>query len=129
MGNAAGILECSEDELVSSDLTGNPASSIFSWARARIEGRQVKVVAWYDNKWGVSNRVIDTPSDLLPLVDRNLGVAADAGAADSAPVQVSGANARLAYVLSQRWPADRPQHAATCAPTRCAYGSVRLALV
>ncbi|MYS21845.1 glyceraldehyde-3-phosphate dehydrogenase (NAD+) [Streptomyces sp. DvalAA-14] len=59
-GPLAGILEYSEDALVSSDITGNPASSIFDSALTRVHGRHVKVVAWYDNEWGFSNRVIDT---------------------------------------------------------------------
>ncbi|WP_345802851.1 type I glyceraldehyde-3-phosphate dehydrogenase [Microbacterium sp. AZCO] len=59
-GPLAGILEYSEDPLVSSDITGNPASSIFDAALTRVDGRHVKVVAWYDNEWGFSNRVIDT---------------------------------------------------------------------
>ncbi|MGH1555489.1 hypothetical protein ACRAWF_37725 [Streptomyces sp. L7] len=45
---------------VSSDITGNPASSIFDSALTRVDGRHAKVVAWYDNEWGFSNRVIDT---------------------------------------------------------------------
>lgn len=59
-GPLAGILEYSDDPLVSSDITGNPASSIFDSALTRVDGRHVKVVAWYDNEWGFSNRVIDT---------------------------------------------------------------------
>ncbi|WP_431279452.1 type I glyceraldehyde-3-phosphate dehydrogenase [Leifsonia poae] len=59
-GPLAGILEYSEDPLVSSDITGNPASSIFDSALTRVEGRHIKVVAWYDNEWGFSNRVVDT---------------------------------------------------------------------
>jgi glyceraldehyde 3-phosphate dehydrogenase len=59
-GPLAGILEYSDDPLVSSDITGNPASSIFDAALTRVEGKHVKVVAWYDNVWGFSNRVIDT---------------------------------------------------------------------
>ncbi|SCF35179.1 glyceraldehyde 3-phosphate dehydrogenase [Micromonospora matsumotoense] len=59
-GPLAGILEYSEDELVSSDITGNPASSIFDAALTRVDGRHIKVVAWYDNEWGFSNRVVDT---------------------------------------------------------------------
>jgi glyceraldehyde 3-phosphate dehydrogenase len=59
-GALAGILEYSEDALVSSDIVGNPASSIFDSALTRADGRHVKVVAWYDNEWGFSNRVIDT---------------------------------------------------------------------
>ncbi|MGC0363227.1 glyceraldehyde 3-phosphate dehydrogenase [Rhodococcus sp. 27YEA15] len=59
-GALAGILEYSDDALVSSDITGNPASSIFDSELTRVDGRHVKVVAWYDNEWGFSNRVIDT---------------------------------------------------------------------
>jgi glyceraldehyde 3-phosphate dehydrogenase len=59
-GPLQGILEYSEDPLVSSDITGNPASAIFDSALTRVEGNHVKVVAWYDNEWGFSNRVIDT---------------------------------------------------------------------
>ena len=59
-GPLAGILEYSDDPLVSSDITGNPASSIFDAALTRVDGKHVKVVAWYYNEWGFSNRVIDT---------------------------------------------------------------------
>ncbi|MGN6445173.1 type I glyceraldehyde-3-phosphate dehydrogenase [Amnibacterium sp.] len=59
-GSLAGILAFSEDPLVSSDIVGDPASSIFDSALTRVEGRHVKVVAWYDNEWGFSNRVVDT---------------------------------------------------------------------
>ncbi|HWD62382.1 MAG TPA: type I glyceraldehyde-3-phosphate dehydrogenase [Humibacter sp.] len=59
-GPLKGILEYSDDDLVSSDITGSPASSIFDSALTRVDGRNVKVVAWYDNEWGFSNRVVDT---------------------------------------------------------------------
>lgn len=59
-GPLAGILEYSDDPLVSADITGNPASSIFDAELTRVDGRHIKVVAWYDNEWGFSNRVIDT---------------------------------------------------------------------
>lgn len=59
-GPLAGILEYSEDALVSSDIVGNPASAVFDSALTRVDGRHIKVVAWYDNEWGFSNRVIDT---------------------------------------------------------------------
>jgi glyceraldehyde 3-phosphate dehydrogenase len=59
-GPLAGILEYSDDDLVSSDITGNPASAIFDSALTRVDGRHIKVSAWYDNEWGFSNRVIDT---------------------------------------------------------------------
>ena len=59
-GALHGILEYTEDPLVSSDITGNPASAIFDAALTRVDGRHIKVVAWYDNEWGFANRVIDT---------------------------------------------------------------------
>ncbi len=59
-GRLKGILEYSEDALVSSDIVGNPASSIFDSELTRVDGRHIKVVAWYDNEWGFCNRVIDT---------------------------------------------------------------------
>ncbi len=55
-----GVLVYSEDPLVSSDIVGHPASSIFdSGATMVMKGRTVKVVSWYDNEWGYSNRVVD----------------------------------------------------------------------
>jgi glyceraldehyde 3-phosphate dehydrogenase len=59
-GGLAGILDYAEDPLVSSDITGEPASAIFDAALTRVHGTHVKVVAWYDNEWGFSNRVVDT---------------------------------------------------------------------
>ena len=59
-GELAGVLEYSEEPLVSSDIVGNPHSSIFDADLTRVDGKHVKVVAWYDNEWGFSNRVIDT---------------------------------------------------------------------
>jgi glyceraldehyde 3-phosphate dehydrogenase len=56
----AGILDYAEDPLVSSDITGEPTSAIFDAALTRVHGTHVKVVAWYDNEWGFSNRVVDT---------------------------------------------------------------------
>ena len=59
-GALAGILEVSDHPLVSSDITGQSASAIFDSALTRVDGRHIKVVAWYDNEWGFSNRVVDT---------------------------------------------------------------------
>jgi glyceraldehyde 3-phosphate dehydrogenase len=59
-GALAGILEHSADPLVSTDIVGNPASSIFDAGLTMVRGRHVKVASWYDNEWGFSNRVIDT---------------------------------------------------------------------
>jgi len=59
-GSMAGVLEYSEDPLVSSDIVGNPASSIFDSQLARVAGDHVKVSSWYDNEWGFSNRAAET---------------------------------------------------------------------
>ncbi|MEV0889796.1 type I glyceraldehyde-3-phosphate dehydrogenase [Promicromonospora sp. NPDC050262] len=59
-GALNGILDYSDEPLVSSDITGEAASAIFDAALVRVDGKHVKVVAWYDNEWGFSNRVIDT---------------------------------------------------------------------
>src|SRR5436190_18793897 len=57
----ADVLEYSEDPLVSADIVHTPASStIDSLETAVIEGKLVRVVSWYDNEWGFSNRMIDT---------------------------------------------------------------------
>ncbi|MGD2069247.1 MAG: type I glyceraldehyde-3-phosphate dehydrogenase [Gemmatimonadota bacterium] len=59
-GDMAGILGYSEEPLVSIDFTGNPNSSIVdSLSTAVIDGRMVKVLAWYDNEWGYSCRCVD----------------------------------------------------------------------
>ena len=59
-GPLAGILEYTEDPIVSSDIIGNPHSTVFDAGSTMVmEGDMVKVVAWYDNEWGYSNRVVD----------------------------------------------------------------------
>src|SRR5262245_17866926 len=59
-GPLRGILEYSEDDHVSSDIIGNPHSSIVDGQlTAVMEGNLIKVLAWYDNEWGFSNRVIE----------------------------------------------------------------------
>lgn len=59
-GRLKGILGYSEEPLVSSDYNGNPASStIDALSTMVLEGNMVKVVSWYDNEWGYSNRVVD----------------------------------------------------------------------
>ncbi|WP_134687336.1 type I glyceraldehyde-3-phosphate dehydrogenase [Brevibacillus migulae] len=59
-GPLKGILAYSEEPLVSSDYNGNPASStIDALSTMVLEGNMVKVVSWYDNEWGYSNRVVD----------------------------------------------------------------------
>jgi glyceraldehyde 3-phosphate dehydrogenase len=58
-GSMKGILQYTEEELVSTDLKGNPYSSIFSAFDTIGLGNLVKVVAWYDNEWGYSCRIAD----------------------------------------------------------------------
>ena len=59
-GAMKGVLEYSEDALVSSDILRNPHSSIFDAGQTMVmEGNMIKVVSWYDNEWGYSNRVCD----------------------------------------------------------------------
>jgi len=58
-GELKGILDYETEPVVSSDIVGQPASSIFDSALTRVVGNHVKVVAWYDNEWGFSNRVVD----------------------------------------------------------------------
>ncbi len=58
-GPMKGILEYTEDPIVSSDVLGNPASSIFDSEYTMVNGNMVKVLSWYDNEWGYSNRVAD----------------------------------------------------------------------
>ena len=55
-GRLKGVLEYSDDPLVSSDIVGNPHSSIFDSELTVVQGRHVKVTSWYDNEWGFSNR-------------------------------------------------------------------------
>lgn len=54
-----GVLEYSEEDLVSSDIIADPHSSIFDAQLTLVQDRLVKVVAWYDNEWGYSQRVLD----------------------------------------------------------------------
>ena len=54
-----GYLEYSEDPLVSTDIVGNPSSCIFDSDQTMTNGNMVKVLGWYDNEWGYSNRLVD----------------------------------------------------------------------
>jgi glyceraldehyde 3-phosphate dehydrogenase len=54
-----GVLEYSDEPLVSADIVGNPASCVFSAVDTMVNGNTVKVLGWYDNEWGFSNRLID----------------------------------------------------------------------
>jgi glyceraldehyde 3-phosphate dehydrogenase len=58
-GELKGILGYDENLLVSSDFKGNPLSSIVDAPLTKVIGNSVKVLSWYDNEWGYSNRVVD----------------------------------------------------------------------
>ncbi len=58
-GPLKGILEYTDDPIVSTDIVGNPASSIFSSLWTKSIGNLISVVSWYDNEWGYSNRMAD----------------------------------------------------------------------
>ena len=64
-----GLLTYTDEPIVSSDIVGDPASSIFDSGLTKVIGDQVKVVSWYDNEWGYSNRLVD----LTELVASKLG--------------------------------------------------------
>jgi glyceraldehyde 3-phosphate dehydrogenase len=67
-GPLAGILAYTDEPLVSIDFNHNPASStIDSLETAVLEGKLVRVVSWYDNEWGFSNRMIDTAAAMAAL--------------------------------------------------------------
>jgi glyceraldehyde 3-phosphate dehydrogenase len=67
-GEMKGIIRYTEYPIVSSDIVTDPASCIFDAGLTKVIGNQVKVVGWYDNEWGYSNRLID----IVELVGRDL---------------------------------------------------------
>lgn len=64
-GPLKGVLEINEEPLVSVDFNHNPASSIFDMSYTKVMGNLVKIMAWYDNEWGFSNRMLDTTVALM----------------------------------------------------------------
>jgi glyceraldehyde 3-phosphate dehydrogenase len=58
-GSLKGILEYTEDPIVSSDIVTSPASCIFDAGITKVLGNTAKVLGWYDNEWGYSNRLVD----------------------------------------------------------------------
>ncbi|MEA2348827.1 MAG: hypothetical protein QOG62_2614 [Thermoleophilaceae bacterium] len=64
-GALEGILQYTEDPIVSTDITGSSYSSIFDSQLTMVNGSLVKVFAWYDNEWGYSNRVVDLVQRVL----------------------------------------------------------------
>ncbi len=67
-GPLRGILAYNEDPIVSADIVTDPSSCIFDAPLTKVIGNQVKVVGWYDNEWGYSNRLVD----LVKLVGSSL---------------------------------------------------------
>jgi glyceraldehyde 3-phosphate dehydrogenase len=62
-----GILDYTEDAIVSSDIVGDPHSSIVDGLSTMVigDGRMAKVIAWYDNEWGYSNRCVELAGRVL----------------------------------------------------------------
>ena len=54
-----GVLEYSDEPLVSADIVGNPSSCVYSAVDTMANGPMIKVLGWYDNEWGYSNRLVD----------------------------------------------------------------------
>jgi glyceraldehyde 3-phosphate dehydrogenase len=72
-GEMEGILAYTEDPIVSSDIVKSSYSSTFDAAlTAVIDGTQVKVVAWYDNEWGYSSRLVDLAQRVLVPVAQSV---------------------------------------------------------
>jgi glyceraldehyde 3-phosphate dehydrogenase len=68
-GPMHGVLEYSEDPLVSADIVGSPASAVVDGALTTVmEGTLVKVVAWYDNEWGYATRLVELAERVLAPV-------------------------------------------------------------
>lgn len=67
-GPLKGILSYTEDPIVSTDIVGDPHSSIFDAGQTMVigDGRMVKAVSWYDNEWGYSNRCVELAEKVLP---------------------------------------------------------------
>lgn len=64
-GSMKGILEYTEDPIVSVDVIHNPSSSVFDSQSTMVNGKMVKVLSWYDNEWGYSERVVDLVEKLM----------------------------------------------------------------
>jgi glyceraldehyde 3-phosphate dehydrogenase len=58
-GPLKGYLTYTEDPIVSTDIVTDPSSCIFDAGMTKVIGNQVKVIGWYDNEWGYSNRLVD----------------------------------------------------------------------
>jgi glyceraldehyde 3-phosphate dehydrogenase len=67
-GPLKGYLKYTSDQIVSTDIVTDPSSCIFDSGLTKVIGNQVKVVGWYDNEWGYSNRLVD----LVALIGESL---------------------------------------------------------
>ena len=67
-GPLKGYLKYTSDPIVSTDIVTDPSSCIFDSGLTKVIGDQVKVVGWYDNEWGYSNRLVD----LVALIGESL---------------------------------------------------------
>jgi len=65
--SASEVLHISDEPLVSCDFNHHPASAIFDTTQTKVLGNLVKVVAWYDNEWGFSNRMLDTAQYMMNI--------------------------------------------------------------
>jgi glyceraldehyde 3-phosphate dehydrogenase len=65
IGDLAKVVEINEQPLVSKDFNHNPASSIYDLTQTKVIGNLVKVLSWYDNEWGFSNRMLDTAQAMI----------------------------------------------------------------
>lgn len=69
-GALAGVIHYNDEPLVSIDFNHNPASSCFDSSQTAVNGNLVKVMAWYDNEWGFSNRMLDTTLALMNAANK-----------------------------------------------------------
>jgi glyceraldehyde 3-phosphate dehydrogenase len=68
-GKMRGIIEASNEELVSTDIIGNAHSAIVDMKNTRIVGGDLlKVIAWYDNEWGYTNRLVELVNHLTKFI-------------------------------------------------------------
>ncbi|TQV89692.1 type I glyceraldehyde-3-phosphate dehydrogenase [Aliikangiella coralliicola] len=72
MGKMAGVLYFNDEPLVSIDFNHNSASSCFDASQTGVNGNLVKVMAWYDNEWGFSNRMLDTCQALMQVCEQQI---------------------------------------------------------
>ena len=68
-GSLSGVLTYNDQPLVSIDFNHNPASSNFDSTQTQVvQGKLVRILSWYDNEWGFSNRMCDTTIQIAGLI-------------------------------------------------------------